>query len=258
MTGVNQPRLAGMPVIITGAGGGIGRATAIWTANEGARLGLTDLDPASLRETQRAVQAAGGEALAVAGDVVDPATIDALATAVTAEFGGIGGLVNNAGIARGGPLLELSVEDFELAMRVNCLSCLLTTQRVAATMRAGGSGSIVNVASVGALVALPDSAAYSASKAAVVALTRSVALDLAPAIRCNVVCPGGVDTPMAQSVIASFGDAEAATAALTGRQMLKRFAAAEEIASVIAFLLSADASFMTGAVLPVEAGHTAG
>jgi NAD(P)-dependent dehydrogenase (short-subunit alcohol dehydrogenase family) len=249
MTGVNQPRLAGMPVIITGAGGGIGRATAIWTANEGARLGLTDLDPASLRETQRAVQA---------GDVVDPATIDALATAVTAEFGGIGGLVNNAGIARGGPLLELSVEDFELAMRVNCLSCLLTTQRVAATMRAGGSGSIVNVASVGALVALPDSAAYSASKAAVVALTRSVALDLAPAIRCNVVCPGGVDTPMAQSVIASFGDAEAATAALTGRQMLKRFAAAEEIASVIAFLLSADASFMTGAVLPVEAGHTAG
>ena len=115
----------------------------------------------------------------------------------------------------------------------------------------------MNVASIGALVSLPNVSAYCASKSGVVGLTRSAAAEFAPNIRVNVVCPGGVDTPMARNHLASFEDKEAAMAMLTGRQLMHRYARPREIANVIAFLASDESSFMTGAVVPVEAGHSA-
>jgi NAD(P)-dependent dehydrogenase (short-subunit alcohol dehydrogenase family) len=154
-------------------------------------------------------------------------------------------------------LIDTTVADFDALMRVNCLSHLLAMQAVVPAMRRAGAGSIVNVASVGGLVALPNVSAYGASKSAVIGLTRAAAAEFAPEIRVNVICPGGTDTPMAQRHLASFDDKAAAMTLLTGRQLIKRYARPEEIAAVALFLASDAASFMTGAVIPVEAGHTA-
>jgi len=110
---------------------------------------------------------------------------------------------------------------------------------------------------VGALVALPMMAAYCASKAAVLGLTRAAALELAPDIRCNAICPGGIDTPMAQAFLAQFPDKKEMLGKLVGRQLLKRFATPEEVAELLLFLISDESAFITGAVLPIEAGHTA-
>jgi NAD(P)-dependent dehydrogenase (short-subunit alcohol dehydrogenase family) len=124
-------------------------------------------------------------------------------------------------------------------------------------MRAVGGGSIINISSIGGLVALPMVGVYCASKAAVIGLTRSIAYELAPEIRCNVICPGGVETPMSAGHIASFGDRDEAIRLTTGRQLQKRFAKPREIAEAVVFLASDESSFMTAAVVPVEAGHSA-
>jgi NAD(P)-dependent dehydrogenase (short-subunit alcohol dehydrogenase family) len=250
-------RLEGAVTIVTGAGGGIGRATALRLAEEGARVGLTDLDADALAETVALVRDDGGEAVAVAGDIVAPATIDRLTAETLGAFGHVDGLVNNAGIVVAKGLLEHTVEDFDRLMRINCLSALLTTQRLVPEMRRGGKGSIVNISSIGGLVALLGVGVYCASKAAVLGLTRSMAYEFAPEIRCNAICPGGVDTKMSHDHIATFEDREAALALLTGRQMLKRHAQPREIADAVVFLISDESSFMTGATVPVEAGHSA-
>jgi NAD(P)-dependent dehydrogenase (short-subunit alcohol dehydrogenase family) len=258
-------RLDGKVAVVSGAASGIGRAVAVRFAAEGARVGLMDLDADGLAETEAAVAAVSGEgsrpgepgaAISVAGDVVDPATVDALVNRLVAAHGRVDTLVNNVGILILKSLEETTAEDFDRLLRVNCLSHLVAMQRVVPEMRKAGGGSIINVASVGALVALPNVSAYCASKSAVVGLTRSAAYEFGPDIRCNAVCPGGVDTPMARRHLASFDDKDAAIAKLTGRQLLHRYAQPDEIANAILFLASDEASFMTGAVVPVEAGHS--
>jgi NAD(P)-dependent dehydrogenase (short-subunit alcohol dehydrogenase family) len=249
--------LDGQVAIVTGAGGGIGRATAVRLAEEGARLGLTDLKADQLEEAAEAAREAGAEVESVAGDIVDPATIDALATALIERFGRIDSLVNNAGIVIAKPLVEHTVEDFERLMQINVLSYLLTTQRVVGDMQRAGGGSIVNISSIGGLVGLAGVGVYCASKAAVIGLTRSTAFELAPDIRCNAICPGGVDTPMSWEHLSTFEDREEALRITVGRQMIKRHAQPREIAEAILFLASDESSFMTGAAVPVEAGHSA-
>ena len=250
-------RLAGKVALITGAGSGIGRSAALRLAEEGARLGITDLDAELLGETEALVIEAGGAAVSVVGDAVEAATVDTLASGVIDRFGRIDALCNNVGIVILKSLADTTPADFDRLMHVNCLSHLLAIQRVVPEMRRTGGGSIINVASVGALVALPNVSAYCASKSAVVGLTRSAAYEFGPDIRCNAICPGGVDTPMSRAHMASFADKEAAGALLTGRQMIKRYAQPREIAEVIVFLASDESSFMTGGVVPVEAGHSA-
>ncbi|MEN3305971.1 MAG: hypothetical protein V7603_2173 [Micromonosporaceae bacterium] len=246
-------RLAGKVALVTGAGSGIGRAAALRLAEEGALVAITDLDPERLEETAKMV---GGAVVSVAGDAVDPATVDALASQAVDRFGRIDALLNNVGIVVLKSLLDTTPADFDRLMHVNCLSQLLAIQRVVPEMRRAGGGSIINVASVGALVALPNVSAYCASKSAVLGLTRSAAYEFAPDIRCNAICPGGVDTPMATEHMASFVDKEEAGRRLTGRQLLKRYAQPREIADVVVFLASDESSFMTGAVVPVDAGHS--
>ena len=250
-------RLDGKVAIVTGAGGGIGRATAVRLAEEGARLGLTDLKADPLEEAAAAAREAGAAVESVAGDIVDPATVDALATALIDRFGRIDALVNNAGIVIAKPLVEHTVDDFERLMQINVLSYLLTTQRVVGEMQRGGGGSIVNISSIGGLVGLAGVGVYCASKAAVLGLTRSTAFEFAPDIRCNAICPGGVDTPMSWEHLSTFDDQEEALRITVGRQLIKRHAQPREIAEAILFLSSDESSFMTGAAVPVEAGHSA-
>src|SRR5262249_21275504 len=190
-------------------------------------------------------------------DIVDPSTIDQLATAALDAFGRIDVLDNNVGIVMAKPLAEHSLEDFDRVMHINCWSYVLTTQRVAPEMRKTGGGSIINISSIGGLVALPNVPVYCASKAAVLGLTRSIAYELAPEIRCNAICPGGVETPMSAAHIATIPDREEALRLTTGRQLQHRFANPAEIAAAVVFLASDESSFMTAAVMPVEAGHSA-
>jgi NAD(P)-dependent dehydrogenase (short-subunit alcohol dehydrogenase family) len=248
--------LSGKVVLITGAGSGIGRAAARLFAAAGAQVGITDIDKEALAGTAALVP--DGAAVSAAGDITDPGTMDELTTAAVARFGRVDGLFNNVGILIMKSLLDTTAEDFDRLMHVNCLSYLIAMQRVVPEMRRRkGGGSIINVSSVGGLVALPNVSAYCPSKSAVIGLTRAAAAEFAPDIRVNAICPGGVSTPMSGAHLESFADKEAATRQLTGRQLLKRYARPEEIASVAVFLASDQASFMTGAVVPVEAGHTA-
>ncbi|MGD0558228.1 MAG: SDR family oxidoreductase [Streptosporangiaceae bacterium] len=246
--------LTGKVALITGAGGGIGRATAVRFAEAGARVGLTDANEETL--AQAAALLPDGAAVTVAGDITDPATIDELATAAVTRFGRVDALFNNVGIQIQKSLLDTTVADFDRIMHVNCLSYLIALQRVVPEMRRTGGGSVINVSSVGGLVALPNVSVYGASKSAVIGLTRSAAAEFAPDIRVNAICPGGVSTPMSAAHLESFEDKEAALKLLTGRQLIKRFGRPEEIANVVVFLASDEASFMTGAVVPVDAGHT--
>lgn len=250
-------RVSGKVAIVSGAGSGIGRASAIRLAEEGAQLALTDIDADELEATVAAVEAAGAACVSVAGDIVDASTIDRLATRAMSEFGRIDVLDNNVGILVVKHIEDHTLEDFDRLMHINCWSYLLTTQRVAPEMRRGGGGSIINLSSIGGLVALPMVAAYCASKSAVIGLTRSIAYEYASDIRCNVICPGGVETPMSESHMANFGDRQEAIRLTAGRQLQKRFAKPDEIAGAVVFLASDESSFMTGAVVPVEAGHSA-
>jgi NAD(P)-dependent dehydrogenase (short-subunit alcohol dehydrogenase family) len=253
--------LSGKVVLITGAGSGIGRAAAGLFAAAGAQVGLTDMDKDGLAGTAAPLPA--GAVVTAVGDITDPATMDELTTAAVARFGRVDALFNNVGILIMKSLLDTTAADFDRLMHVNCLSYLIAMQRVVPEMRRrkgggeAGGGSIINVSSVGGLVALPNVSAYCPAKSAVIGLTRAAAAEFAPDIRVNAICPGGVSTPMSDAHLESFEDKEAATRQLTGRQLIKRYARPAEIASVAVFLASEEASFMTGAVVPVEAGHTA-
>ena len=245
--------LSGKVALITGAGGGIGRAAARLFTEAGARVGITDLNQEALDQT--AALLPPDATVSVPGDIVDPATIDELTSAAVARFGQVDALFNNVGILILKSLMDTTPADFDQLMHVNCMSYLIAMQRVVPEMRRGGA--IINVSSVGGLVSLPNVSAYCPSKSAVIGLTRAAAAEFAPDVRVNVICPGGVSTPMSDAHLESFDDKEAATRLLTGRQLLKRYARPEEIANVALFLASDQASFMTGAVVPVEAGHTA-
>jgi NAD(P)-dependent dehydrogenase (short-subunit alcohol dehydrogenase family) len=251
-------RLQDKVLLLTGAGGGLGRATALACATEGARLALTDRDEAALQATLAQVQARGAEAIAQTGDVGEAATHAALVARALSRWGALHGLANIAGVLGPGALADATPTLFDQVMRVNCLAQLLAIQAAAPALRAN-RGAIVNVASIGALVGLPMMAVYCASKSAVLGLTRAVALELAPEVRCNAVCPGGIDTPMARGLLDSVPaeHRDGLLAQLTGRQLIQRFARPEEIAATLVFLLSDEATFMTGAVMAADGGHSA-
>lgn len=244
--------------IVTGAARGQGRESALAFAAEGASVAVTDLLKDELAETVRLVENAGGNAIGVAGDIADAATIRSVVDAATASFGGVDILHNNAGILIGGTLEQTDAADLERAFRVNCVSQLLTLQAVAPAMRLRGGGSIVNTSSICGLVAVDHMGAYGATKAAINSLTRSAARELAPDnIRVNAVCPGGVDTPMAAGAKQMFASEAEFLEFATSRQLIKTFATAQDIIPAVLFLASDAAGLITGAAIPIEGGHMA-
>ena len=257
---VKQGRVDGKVVVVTGAASGLGRATAIRLAGEGARLVVTDGDTRGLSATAEQLGEVGGVVagvVSIPGDITEERTPAAVIAAAMETFGAVHGLCNVAGtLGAGGPLETCTVTEFDRVMSINCRAQMVFMRDAIPALKHSGGGSIVNVASVGALVALPMMAAYCASKAAVLGLTRAAALELAPDVRCNAICPGGIDTPMAQTFLAQFPDKEEMLGKLVGRQLLKRFATPEEVAELLLFLISDESAFITGAVLPIEAGHT--
>jgi NAD(P)-dependent dehydrogenase (short-subunit alcohol dehydrogenase family) len=246
--------------VVTGAGSGIGRATAELLASEGAAVGVLDLRIEAAEETVASILDSGGRAIAVATDVADSVWVEAAIGKVVAEYGGLHVLYNNAGCDSRGSVADATDDDWDRAMSVNAKGTFVCSRAAVPHLEASGGGAIVNQGSVAALVGVPNFAAYCAAKGAVVALTRSMAVDLAPRkIRVNVICPGTVFTPLMEPMLRARGDGdlEAGLAKTLLKYPIGRLGTPEEIARVAAFLASDDASFLTGSVIAADGGMTA-
>ncbi len=248
---------AGRSVLVTGATSGIGAAIARAFAEEGASLLLTGRD--SGRGEQVLAEVGGGPSAFVAGDVSDPEFCRSLIDDAEARFGGLDVLVNNAGIIHRATAEETTDEQWRETMAVNVDGVFYMSRAAVAAFKRRRGGVIVNIASDWGLVGAERAAAYGASKGAVVQLTRSMAIDhAADNIRVNAVCPGDTDTPMIAREYAELGLTHDEGKALGGQSIpLGRIAAPEEVAAAVLFLASDDASFVTGALLPVDGGSSA-
>jgi 2-keto-3-deoxy-L-fuconate dehydrogenase len=254
-------RLENKIAAVTGAGSGIGAATARLFAEAGATVYVLDVDDASGRATAERINAAAlsGRAEFLLTDVTMKSSCDSAAAAILARHERIDVLVNNAGIGHVGNALTTSGEDLDRLTAVNVRGVLFMTQAVLASMVERGAGSIVNLASIGGIVAVRDRLAYCTTKFAVVGLTKCVALDFADkGIRCNCVCPARVETPFVQARLREYPDPQKAYAEMTSTQLLKRMAAPEEIAAAVLYLASDASAFVTGTSLIIDAGWTAG
>lgn len=253
-------RLKDQVVIITGAASGIGRATALLFAREGARLTLADVDIEGLEATASAVKAAGGKVLSVQADVRNAAEVDKMVSRTTEAFGRLDVLFNCAGVIRVGNVEQADEDEWDLIQDVNLKSVYLASRRAIAEFRRQGGGVIINMGSISGMLANPNYAAYNAAKAGVINLTRNLALDYAAQnIRVNCICPGSIDTPMLRSQVNTLPEGlerEERIRLINDRIPMGRMGRPEEVAQVALFLASADASYCTGAAFVVDGGYT--
>ena len=256
-------RLANKVALITGAGAGIGRVTALLFAQEGAKVVAQDLYQEAAEESVQLLKKAGGEAVSIGGDVTSRPDAEAMVKMAIHTYGRLDVLFNNAGIWRGGTILDISEEDWDRTIDVNVKGIYLVSRYAVQHMMQQESGSIINAASVAALRGSPMSAAYNASKGAVLLLTKCMALDFGRyGIRVNCTCPGVIETQMVDDLLTyrSLGDDDRKQALLETyeeRHAVGRLGKPEEVAKVVLFLASDDSSFVTGAAWPVDGGLTA-
>jgi len=250
---MNTGRLTDKVVIVTGGGAGLGKACSELMAQEGAAVAVVDIAPGMAASTAAAIEASGGTALALECDVRDAESVRRTVALVAEWRGGIDALINNAGVnARNDETVaSVQMDQWELVFDVNAKGTFLFAQAVVPHLLAQGrGGSIVNIASVGAIYGSGGGHAYRASKSALLSLTRTMAMELASRqIRVNCLCPGAMDTPMRHMAAK---EREVITA---GTVPLGRIASPLEIARCVLFLVSDDASYVTGAILVADGGR---
>jgi NAD(P)-dependent dehydrogenase (short-subunit alcohol dehydrogenase family) len=258
-------RFKGKVAFVTGAGSGIGRATALAYANEGAALMLFDLNAESVAAVADDIVRHGGKAISYGGNIAVEDDVVASVKTTVDKYGRIDFLLNNAGTEMVAPLLETSIEQWDEVLGVNLRGTMLVSRVVLEEMVRTGGGVITNNASDAGMRGIRINAAYSTSKAAVIQLTRSIALDYAMKnVRCNCICPGCIRTPLCERFNAEVGarhgktGEEALAEFVTANIPMERVGMPEEVASVVMFLSSDEASYITGAVIPIDGGLTAG
>ena len=241
-------RLQGKTALVTAAGQGIGRASALALAAEGAQVWATDINAGLLAPYQGVANVT-----ALPLDVMDKAAIQKL----IADMPALNVLFNCAGFVHAGTALQATDEEWDFAFDLNVRSQFWTIQASLPKMLSGGGGSIINMASVVSLKGLPNRFVYGASKAAVIGLTKSVAADFVmQGVRCNAICPGTVDTPSLQDRINVYEDPAEARKNFVARQPMGRLAQAHEIAPLVVFLASDESAFVTGQAYSIDGGMT--
>ncbi|MCI4348849.1 MAG: glucose 1-dehydrogenase [Thermoplasmata archaeon] len=255
---MNPGRLSDRVVVVTGGAMGIGRATAIAAGREGAAVAVCDVADAAAEKVAQEIRGSGGKARAYHLDVANEGDVRGAFGRIRTELGPIYGLVNNAGIAGANkPTHQLEEAEWDRVMGVNVKGVFLCTKHAVPDMLRRHAGAIVNLSSIYGLVSAPDVPPYHASKGAVRLMTKTDALFYAKeGIRVNSVHPGFIDTPMVQNYATSLGDRSAVYEQLAALHPMGRVGTAEEIANGIVFLLSDDASFMTGSELVIDGGYT--
>ncbi|KRE98406.1 short-chain dehydrogenase [Paenibacillus sp. Soil766] len=253
-------RLQHKVILITGAGSGIGRSTALLFGQEGAHVIVNDLDAVKGEETASEIRANGGEALFLQADVTDPDSVKTMVDRAIEACGRIDVLFNNAGISGVGALHELEPEQWDRVIRVNIRGVFLPSKYVIPHMMAKRNGSIINMSSCIAEIGLARRASYAATKGAVLALTKSMQVDYAPyQIRVNALLPGTILTPFVENYLkTSYDDPEAAIAALKSRQLSNELGTPEDVAQAALFLASDESKFMMGSPLYIDGGAVFG
>jgi NAD(P)-dependent dehydrogenase (short-subunit alcohol dehydrogenase family) len=251
--------LKGKRALITGAASGIGEATALLFAREGAAVSVVDLDVEGGRSVVSRIQAEGGRAIFVRADVTRAGDCKSAVEDTVSTLGGLDILFNNAGIVRRATVLELSEGDWDQVMAVNVKSAFLLCKYAIPVMAQAGGGVIVNAASGWGLVGGPRAASYCASKGAIVQLTKAMAIDHGPQnIRVNCVCPGDTDTPLLRREAEQLGEPTGPFLAQAADRPLGRIGTPEDIAQAVLYLASDASSYVTGTALVVDGGGLAG
>ena len=251
-------RVAGRVAIVTGAASGIGEASAIRLAEEGASVICADLNAEGAEQTAQAIIAKGGTAIGYTIDISDSTQCDAIVAKAVSTYGAIDILVNNAGVNLPGVFHEVTNATIERTLSVNVMGAMYLTRAALPHMLKNSRGSIVNMSSVNGLVSEPFLSVYSASKGAIVMFTRGIALDYAKTgIRCNAICPGWVDTPINHAHAKMLGGLDHVYKTIDSFQPIGRPGTPREIANLVLFLASDEASFMTGSIVSADGGMTA-
>lgn len=251
-------RLEGQTAIVTGATSGIGRAIASLFAREGAAIVCGGRDAERGAAVVAEIESAGGRARFVPGDVADPENAERLVSEARRAFGGLDVAVACAGRLGLGAAGELAIDDWKRTLAVNLDAVFYLLREALPVMRARGSGSVVVVGSIAAYKGFPKHAAYCASKGALVALVRQLAIDYSPALRVNLLCPGPVDTPLIHDSAAAFPDPARAVADVAERTLLKRLGRPDDVARAALFLASSDSAWTTGSSLVLDGGILTG